>query len=268
MLIHFAHANGIPAASYKPLFTALAPHQVIYNPQFGHNPDYPYTGGWQYLADELLDFLAQQTTEPVLAVGHSLGSVISFIAACKQPERFKGVLMLAPPLLWGKLAWAFRIAKLLGRSDDLTPAGKSKFRRRSWPSREQALQYFASKKLFQFDAACFAAFSDVVVKPVAAGNETHNEGAVELTFDVDVEVGIFRNTPVNLKSYRRPEGVPIKVIHADRSDASLKQCVIPFCDYFDLERQMIPGQHMFPLQQPKATVSLIQQFIQGVEHAD
>jgi len=261
MLIHFAHANGIPAASYQPIFDALAPHQVIFNPQFGHNPSFPYTDNWQYLADELLDYLDQHADEPVVAVGHSLGSVISFIAACKQPERFKGVLMLDPPLLWGRLSWAFRIAKLIGRSDHLTPAGKSKFRRRSWPSREEAMSYFASKKLFRFEPSCFDSFCDVVVKPDA-------KGGVELTFDVDVEVGIFRNTPMNLKSYRPPGNIPIKVVHADRSDASMEYCIIPFCRYFGLQRQVIEGQHMFPLQQPDKTVALMLEFIHGIENAD
>lgn len=261
MLIHFAHANGIPAASYQPLFDALAPHKVIYNPQFGHNPAFPYTDNWQYLADELLQYLDQHASEPVLAVGHSLGSVISFIAACKQPERFRGVLMLDPPLLWGRLAWAFRIAKMVGKSDQLTPAGKSKFRRRSWPNREEAMSYFASKRLFKFEPSCFDAFCEVVVKPDAVGG-------VELTFDVDVEVGIFRNTPLNLKSYDPPTNIPIKVIHADRSDASLAHCIKPFCSHFGLQRQVIEGQHMYPLQQPTKTVSLILEFIQGIENAN
>ncbi len=78
---------------------------------------------------------------------------------------------------------------------------------------------------------------------------------------MDVEVGIFRNTPTNLKSYNPPQGLPIKVIHADRSDASRADCIIPFCKYFGLERQLISGEHMYPLQQPDKTVALVKEFI-------
>ena len=257
MLINFAHANGIPAASYKPLFEALAPHQVIYNPKYGHNPQFPFTDAWTHLAEELLHFLDQNASEPVVAVGHSMGAVLSFIAACKSPGHFKGVLMLDPPLIWGKLAWAFRIAKLIGRGDDITPAGKSKFRRREWPSREDAIEYFSSKSLFKFEPACFEAFCGAALRSKA-------DGGVELEFDVDVEVGIFRNTPTNIKSYRLPKDLPVKVIHGDKSDASRPECIEPFSNYFDIERQLIAGRHMYPLQQPEQTVSLINEFIAGL----
>ena len=257
MLINFSHANGIPAASYMPLFDALQPHQVIYNPKYGHNPQFPFTDGWSHLADELLDFLDKNADEPVVAVGHSMGAVLSFIAACKSPKHFKGVLMLDPPLIWGKLAWAFRIAKLIGRGDDITPAGKSKFRRREWASPEEAIHYFASKSLFKFEPACFESFCEAALKPKSGGG-------VELEFDVDVEVGIFRNTPTNIKSYCLPNELPVKVIHGDKSDASRPECIEPFSRYFGIERQLISGRHMYPLQQPEQTVSLINEFISGL----
>ena len=257
MLINFAHANGIPAASYQPLFDALAPHEVIYNPQYGHNPSFPVTEGWPCLADELIHYVDKHASEPVLAVGHSMGAVLSFIAACKSPEHFKGVLMLDPPLILGKLAWAFRVAKLFGRGDDITPAGKSKFRRREWPDRQTAIDYFSSKSLFKFETSCFDAFCGAAISP-------KGDGGVTLSFDVDVEVDIFRNTPTNLKSYKLPSGLPVKVIHGDQSDACREDCVIPFAKHFGIERQLISGKHMFPLQQPEQTVELIKRFIAGL----
>jgi pimeloyl-ACP methyl ester carboxylesterase len=261
MLIHFAHANGIPAASYSPLYKKLAPHQVIYKPQFGHDSNYPYTDNWQHLADELIDFLSLNSKQPLLAVGHSLGAIVSFIAACKKPELFTGVLMLDPPLVWGKLAWMFRLAKLTGQTDKITPAGKSKFRKQHWSNRQQAIEYFGSKRLFQFQEDCFTAFCDAALK------NSINE-SVELAFDVEVEVGIFRNTPHNLRRYRRPELLPMKVVYGLQSDASQAQSIEPFCKYFDITSQTITGEHMYPLQQPDFTVDIIKQFIREIEHAD
>ncbi|MEE2731873.1 MAG: alpha/beta hydrolase [Pseudomonadota bacterium] len=259
MLINFSHANGIPTASYQPLFESLAPHQVIFNPQYGHNPLFPFTDGWTHLADELLHFLDQHAREPVVAVGHSMGAVLSFIAACKSPQHFKGVLMLDPPLLWGKMAWGFRFAKLIGRGDDITPAGKSKFRKREWPDRQTAIDYFASKSLFKFEPACFDAFCQAALSPKA--QQPGESEAVELAFSVDVEVGIFRNTPTNLKTYSRPKNLPMKVIYGEQSDASRADCIEPFCRHFGIECQLISGRHMYPLQQPEQTVELIQEFI-------
>lgn len=257
MIINFAHANGIPAASYAPLFQALQPHQVIYNPKYGHNPAFPPNDNWTHLADEMLLYVSANASEPVVAVGHSMGAIVSYLAAAKRPELFRGVLMLDPPLMWGPMAWALRIANFIGKGDAMTPAGKSKHRRRSWPDRDVARQYFASKKLFQFEPRCFDAFFDAVVTEAA-------DGSVELFFDVDVEVAIFRNTPLNLKSVPPPAGLPIKVVYADQSNASLPQAIKPFCAHFDISLQRVEGEHMYPLQKPGMTVELIRDFVEAL----
>ena len=256
-MIHFAHANGIPSPTYQPLFDRLAPHSVIALRQFGHNPKFPYSNNWTYLADELVDFLQQNTSEPVVAVGHSLGALVSFIAACKYPDKFKGVLLLDPPLLFGTHARVLRLAKFFRQSDLITPAGKSKTRKFKWNSRDEAKQYFASKRLFQFEPACFDAFCNTAV-------EDRPDGSVELTYKVDVEVGVFRNVPHNLSRYNLDPGMPAKVMYANRSDASLGQCIRPFCRYFGIPYEVIEGQHMYPLQQPDLTAKLIHEFLDGL----
>ena len=254
MLVHFAHANGIPGASYQPLFNRLQPHDVIAIPRFGHDPRFPVDGNWRSLAMELIAFLESHASEPVIGVGHSLGSIVTFVAACKRPDLFRGVLMLDPPLMWGRMAWIFKIMKLLGKVDDFTPAGKSKGRRREWPDREQAVAYFASKRLFQFDPECFEAFCHAAV-------EVDQQGKVHLSFDVEVEVDIFRNTPDNLRSYKKPDSLPFKLIYADRSDASMPVNILPFCRHFSIPYEKISGEHMYPLQQPDLAAECIHRFI-------
>ena len=254
MLVHIAHANGIPGASYQPVIDRLKPHSGFAIPRLGHDPRYPFTHNWRGLIEELIAYLEQHASEPVVGVGHSLGSIVTFICACKRPDLFRGVLMLDPPLMWGKMAWSFKLMKLLGRADDVTPAGKSKHRRRSWETREAALAYFRSKRLFQFHPDCFDAFFNAAVEP-AEGE------SVKLYFDVDVEVGIFRNTPDNLKSYNKPCNLPFRLIYADNSDASFASMIMPFCKHFDIPWEKISGEHMYPLQQPDLTAQLIQRFI-------
>ena len=258
MLIHFAHANGIPSASYSPLFEKLAPHSVIAKPMFGHDSHYPFTKNWVYMADELIDYLDLNAQQPVLAVGHSMGALVSFIAACKKPELFKGVLMLDPPLIFGLGSWVFRAAKLTGQIDKITPAGKSKFRRSQWPDRQAAIDYFASKPLFQFESSCFDAFCHSALEEAA-------DGSVQLAYKVEVELGIFRNTPHNLKRYNPSKDIPIKVVFGKQSDASRGHFIIPFCEYFDIPYEQIDGQHMYPLQQPDKTVEIIQSFVSEID---
>ncbi len=258
MLVHFAHANGIPSEAYSPLFDLLNPHQIIAKSKFGHDSHYSYSHNWAYLADELIDYLDLNAKQPVVAVGHSMGALVSFIAACKKPELFKGLLMLDPPLIFGKGSWVFRFAKLTGQIDKITPAGKSKHRRQQWPDRQAAIDYFSSKKLFQFEEKCFKAFCDCVV-------EENKDGSVQLAYKVDVEVGIFRNTPHNLKRYNPSVELPVKVVFGTQSDASKAQFIVPFCRYFDIPYETISGEHMYPLQQPEFTAELIHQFINDLK---
>lgn len=257
MLVNFAHANGIPAPSYQPLFDRLQPHQVMALPMYGHNPVFPFTHNWRHLADEQIEFIQRNASEPVVGVGHSMGAVVTFIAASKRPDLYRGVLMLDPPLMWGRMAWIFRIMKLLKKSDDFTPAGKSKNRKQEWPDRTNAVAYFASKRLFQFHPECFESFCNAAI-------EKSEGDKVKLRFRVDVEVGIFRNTSDNLKSCQRPP-LPIKLVYADRSDASRADMVVPFSQHFNIPLEQIPGEHMFPLQQPDVTAELIHQFIRELK---
>lgn len=254
MQIHFAHANGIPGSSYRPLLERLAPHSSFALERFGHDPRFPVGDNWACLVDELIGYLQHHASEPVVGVGHSMGALLTFMAACKRPDLFRGVLMLDPPIFWGSAAMVLKVLKRLGQSDRLTPAGKSKFRRQRWESRQQAVDYFASKPLFQFAPDCFAAFCDAALEP--------DDGkGVRLSFRLDVELGIFRHSPDNLKSYVRPEGIPIKLIYADRSNASFPFMILPFARHFGIELQQITGEHMFPLRQPDLTVQYIREFM-------
>src|SRR3990167_6776583 len=179
MQIHFAHANGIPGSSYLPLLERLQPHSSFALDRFGHDPRYPFDDNWTHLADELIAHLQGHATEPVVGIGHSMGAVVTFMAACKRPDLFRGVLLLDPPIFWGVAAWVLKALKLLGQTDRVTPAGKSKFRRQRWDSRQQALDYFASKPLYQFPPDCFAAFCAAALEP------DDGEG-VRLRFHVEV----------------------------------------------------------------------------------
>lgn len=254
MFVHFAHANGIPGASYQPIFNRLKPHQCFAIPRLGHDARYSCHDNWRELPEELIAYIQANANEPVLGVGHSLGSIVTFMAACKRPDLFRGVLMLDPPLFWGAMALGAKLFKRIGKIDDITPAGKSKFRRRNWVDRKTAVDYFGSKRLFQFHPECFEAFCNSAVEEM--GN-----GEVKLFFDVDVEVEIFRNTPDNLRSFRRPKDLPIKLIHADRSDACMEKMALPFCRHFAIPHEKIAGEHMFPLQQPDLAAGLIHRFI-------
>lgn len=253
-LVHFAHANGISAAAYKPMLDILVGVDVLSIPKLGHNAKFPVDNNWKSLADELIDYLEKQAKRPVIGVGHSLGALVTFIAAQKRPDLFAAILLLEPPLVYGKLATIFKIAKRVGQIDRITPASKSKHRKVHWDNFPEAKRYFASKRFYNsFEKNCFDAFAKSAVVTTGHG--------LDLAFRADVEVSIFRTTPDNLSTYKTPLVMPGKIVIGRQSDASISRCIYPFAQRYQLDVQVIDGEHMFPLQQPDRTAALIQEFV-------
>lgn len=259
-LINFVHANGFPAGSYQALFNYLPmKYQVISHEKYGHDTQHPVKDNWQPLVDELINFVKQQllinNQQQVINVGHSFGGVIAFIAACQQPQLFKGLIMLDPPVLSGSTAVAVRLLKKTRLIDKFSPAGKAKVRRTHWPLGTDIAKSFAHRKLFKnFDKRCL---DDYISHGII---ERNNQ--LELVFSSQVETDIFRNLAVNLSSYKNQLKVPASLIYADKTD------VFPHV-YFkkfvklnkSIDLKVTQGGHMFPLERPEDTAQLIAETI-------
>ena len=114
-LIHFAHANGVPAQVYQKLFDALSDQfDVIYVPLIGTDQRYPVDNHWESMTQQVIDSIVQKANgRKVIGIGHSLGAVLTFKAALKRPDLFERVLMMDPPLILGKESVMLHIAKVL-----------------------------------------------------------------------------------------------------------------------------------------------------------
>ncbi len=115
LTLHFAHANGFPAGAYTKLLKSLQmDYEVIAVPMLGHHSQYPLDDNWAGLVEELIDYIEQHAHQPVIGVGHSLGSILTFLAANRRPELFSRIIMLDPPLVYGRHAFIFFLIKRLG----------------------------------------------------------------------------------------------------------------------------------------------------------
>lgn len=242
----FAHANGFPGLSYRSLLDPLAESFDLHPlDRLGHHPDYPVNHNWGNLVDELLSYLPDSDT-PLLGVGHSLGGTLMAMAADKQPERFCGVIMLDPPLMLGRDAWAMKAAKRFGFVDRVTPAGKTLGRRTVWPSREAMANSLRRRGLFRRFTP------DALNDYIEAGTRVLADGSVELTFDPRIEVEIFRHLPDHLTRLPRRLSVPVEVVAGENSDL-LTASRIKRLQRFGVAVSRVPGTHMFPMEHPEET---------------
>ncbi len=254
-LINFVHANGFPAGSYQTFLNYFTEsYDVVAQEKYGHNPNFPIHHGWQYLVDELIHYLKQQN-QPVICIGHSFGGVISYLAACKQPSLFKGLIMLDPPAMTGVLGWVFKLFKNTAYIDKITPAGKAKIRRSHWPADTDLAKLFKHRQLFKnFDARCL---KDYTNSAMALRNDR-----LELTFDAQAETEIFRNIPTHLSSLRSKLTVPAALIYGESSDLYPSYFFKRFAKQNkQVSLHTIAGGHMFPLESPEKTSILINDII-------
>lgn len=257
-IFHFAHANGFPGESYRVLLGCLsADYKVMAVDKLGHSIDYPVNNNWSNLADELIAHVLHKAGRPVIGAGHSLGSIVTFIAAHKRPELFRAVIMLDPPFFWGSAGLIFRLMKFTGIADRFTPARQSSGRKRQWPDMERARTYFHSKSLFRaFDPECLEDY-------IRCGTVEDSSG-VSLAYDVETEVRIFQTMPDNISMYDKIRGVPGCIIYGENSHAVNMRSLNKFTERHEFNLSTSPGGHLFPLEKPREAAVIIKRELENL----
>jgi pimeloyl-ACP methyl ester carboxylesterase len=261
----FAHANSYPAASYQPLFDALATaFDVHAHPKLGHDPLHPVTDCWPALVREYETWLFAQNSShnaqtPWLLVGHSLGGYLSLMVAARHPQRVRGVVLLDSPVVGGWQAGALWLAKRLGLADRVSPARFALTRRERFESVEEAFKHFRSKSVFaQFTDGALNAYLRAGLAPVKEGKE-----GLKLAFDRRVEARIYSTLPHNLTQVVRKlqtltPRIPVGFVRGTQSQ-EMEQAGLRYTSWLVPPAYMrsIEGTHLFPLERPDETAQMI-----------
>ena len=259
-LIVFSHGNSFPASTYGVMLNDLRRRGfgVEAIEKLGHNPRYPVSDNWPHLVQELSDFvtpLAQSS--PVFLVGHSLGGILSMMAAAKIATMVRGVVMLDSPMLGGWRANLLKVGKRLSIAEQLSPAAVSRKRRTSWPNFAEALAHFERKRVF-------AKWAPEVLRDYVT-HGTHEEAGPHglrrvLSFERDVESAIYLTLPDNLEGYfkRHPLGCKAALIGGLQS-RELRQVGLDFSRRITQGRiAMVDGTHLFPMERPLASAAAVE----------
>ncbi|MEO6279333.1 alpha/beta hydrolase [Roseateles sp.] len=256
LLIVFSHANGFPAGTYRVLFEAwrAAGHEVHAIDRLGHDPRFPVTGDWRKLRDQLLHFIEHEVKPPrqVALVGHSLGGMLSLMAACRRPDLVSRLVMLDSPVVSGMKAAVVAMAKTTGLIHRYGPSRIACERRHVWPSREAVHAHFAAKQVFaRWDPRVLADYVD-------AGFEEAG-GQVQLRFRREVEAHVYRTLPHHLPRLLRlrPPQCPVAFVGGTRS-AELRQAGAAASKRLAGESwRWMEGSHLYPFEKPEETADLV-----------
>lgn len=252
--IVFSHANGFPAGTYRVLFERwrAAGYTVHAVERFGHEPAYPVASNWRGLRDQLIDFIDAEVGGPAVLVGHSLGGLLSLLAACKRPDLAAWLVMLDSPVVTGWRAHSVQVLKRSGLMARVSPGKVSQQRRYQWPDRAAVLAHFQSKPAFaRWDPRVLADY-------VASGFEERG-GQVELAFRREVETRIYNTLPHHMGTviHRHPPQCPVAFLAGTQS-AELRQAGAAASHALARHRfQWMEGSHLFPMERPDDTAAAV-----------
>jgi pimeloyl-ACP methyl ester carboxylesterase len=208
------------------------------------DPRYPPTEGWPHLVDQWIGSIH----EPVYGVGHSLGGYLNYLAAVRRPELFRAIVLLDAPIIGPFRGGMLGVTKRLGIVDRVTPAGATRDRRSSWPSRAAARAHFRSRPLFRD-------FSDDALDDYVNHGLVEEGGLLRLKIDPAVEYQIYRTIPHDMMRHLAQLRVPAAFIGGARSDVVRRVRLARMKPKFRMYK--VPGGHLFPFERPREAATSI-----------
>lgn len=260
--IVFSHANGFPAGTYRVLFEAwrAAGFAVHALERFGHDPKYPVSTNWPHLRNQLIDFIDAEVAAPAFLVGHSLGGMLSLLAACKRPDLARGLVLLDSPVISGWRAHSLQVMRATGLMHRLSPGRVSGRRRYEWPTRADVLPHFARKSLFaRWDPR-------VLDDYVRCGFEDRADRTV-LAFEREVQTRIYDTLPHRIGGVlrRHPPRCPVGFIAGTRS-LEMRRGGVGASKALARENFVwMDGTHLYPMEKPEQTAAEVLRLIGSFE---
>ena len=149
-----------------------------------------------------------------MLVGHSLGGLLSLLAASRRPDLARGVVLLDAPVIAGWRAHSLQVVKASGLGRALVARRASRARgARVARARRGVREHFARK-------AVFARWDPRVLDDyVASGFDPSTTARLALTFDREIETRIYNTLPHHIGPLlrRHPLQCPVTFIGGKRS---------------------------------------------------
>jgi pimeloyl-ACP methyl ester carboxylesterase len=267
--LHFLYANGYPPYCYRPLFELLQTQYHVFGMHLrplwkDSKPD--EIRDWHPLSDDLLRFLSESATDPVIGVGHSIGATVTLRAAVRNPARFRALVLIDPVLFVPSFMWRWHIVRLLGLGERFHPLiRRAKKRRDTFDDLETLFRGYRNRNIFRY-------MSDESLKFYIEGmTKPGANGRYELAISPEWETQIYRTGLHDFDIWRRlPKlTVPALYLRGAESDTFLEEAARlvkrkqPQVRIETLEKST----HLLPLERPEEVFDRMQSFLQSLDSA-
>lgn len=272
--IHFAAGNGFTAGAYRQMLEELTRQSTVYavnhRAVWTSTQDEPIPRGfsWSDAANDLiatLDSLSHiRGTDAqhrrYIGVGHSLGGVMTLLAARKRPDLFEHIVLIDPVMF--PTSWVLQ-TKLMTTSmrQRMLPMVKRTLRRRVvWDNPAAFVAYHMGKHAFH--GISQSVMEDYAEHGLYQTDDDKAKNVWRLRFPTAWEAHIFGTLPYAwgaLKSCRVPCTV-IRPLESHLLPSVVWQKWARLRPDFPIVEMPAVG-HLAPLQQPEQTAALIQSMI-------
>ncbi|HEY4316542.1 MAG TPA: alpha/beta hydrolase [Herbaspirillum sp.] len=270
-ILHFSHANSYPAGTYRVFFERLGEHyDVRALPLHAHNPAYVVDDGWKSLGRELTDALAGRYSEPVILLGHSMGGILSLLAAHNRPDLARCVVLLDSPIVGGWRAAMLRVMKAFKFEHKRAPSRYSVKRRNIWPDRAASYRHFSEKRIFaNWPPAVLRDYvehgvEERILEEGMAGGKA-GQAAATLVFSREIETEVYRTIPHDL-GHLTQQNFPVPVGFVGGIDSV--ECRLAGLQatrrLVGSNFTQIPGGHLFPMTTPTEAAEATHRMIEKI----
>lgn len=263
-LAHFSHATGLCANSYTPLINRISHRlRVVGMDDRGHGrttvpAESHKLHNWEIFIDDLELFLSS-FKEPIIAMGHSRGAVVSMLLALRRPELIRALILIDPTILPFATMGFVYLAKHTGLNRYFPIVARAAKRNGTWPDRKTILEAYQSKGMFKTWK------KDFLKAYIEDGTIKRDDGRVRLSCEPAWEARCFSVYPHDLWRYIPAIEKPTLVLYGEKSDTFLKSAVKRF-------QAKVPHAHMqcfkntshfVPMEKPEETARAIQAFVKA-----
>ena len=265
--LHFLHANGYPFYCYEPLLNLLHREYHVFGMLLrplweGSKPE--EVKDWQIFSDDLLRFLSEYDTTPVIGVGHSIGATVTLRAALRDPSKFRALVLIEPVLFPQGRMIAWNFIRAIGLGNRLHPSipGALK-RRRTFDNYDEVFDRYRNRNVFRYMSdENLRIYIEGITRPSATGG-------YELVFSPEWEARIYYTGLRDFDIWRDlPKlQMPVLFLRGAETDTFWEQAA-------NLIKQKQPNArietlenstHLLPLERPNMVFDILQSFLNEVQ---
>ena len=264
--LHFLHANGYPPACYKDFMERLQTKYHVFGMLLrplweNSNPD--AIQDWSLFSDDLLHFLTEKNTSPVIGVGHSIGAMVTLRAALHDPAKFRALVLIDPVLFVPSFQLLWSVVRKAGLGDRFHPLiPRAKKRRRTFDDRETMFRGYRNRNIFRYMSdERLQSYIEGITKPNA-------DGGYELVYSPEWETQIYRTGMHDFDIWHGlPKfKIPMLFLRGAETDTFMENAARllkrkqPRARVETVDRST----HLLPLERPEEVFNIMQSFLTEV----